>query len=43
VRNALFGQDSDGLFSRLHSSLTASTAGLESENNATGVYLDISA
>lgn len=42
VRNALFGQDSDGLFNRLHNSLTASAAGLESENNATGVYLDIS-
>lgn len=43
VSNALFGQDSGGLFNRLHASLTASAAGLESENNATGVYLDISA
>ena len=42
VRNALFGQNSDGLFSRLHASLTASAADLESAEDSTGLFLDIS-
>lgn len=42
VRNELFGQDSNGLFSQLHASLTASAADLESEGGSTGLYLDIS-
>ena len=42
VRNALFGQEFNGLFSQLHASLAASAADLESEGGPTGLYLDIS-
>jgi hypothetical protein len=42
VRNALFGQDSNGLINHLHASLTSSAADLESQSAYTGLYLDIS-
>ena len=41
VRNTLFGQDSQGLFTRLHAALTEATSNLELEDGSTGLFLDI--
>jgi hypothetical protein len=42
VQNALFGTDSDGLFSRLHASLTAAATDLETEVGSKGLFLSLS-
>jgi hypothetical protein len=41
VRNALFGEESNGLFNQLHSALTAAVPGSGSAVYATGLFLDI--
>jgi len=43
VRNALFGQESNGLFTQLHATLTAAAASFESHNiDPTGLFLNVS-
>jgi hypothetical protein len=42
VRNALFGQESDGLFNQLHATLTAAASGFESNIDPTGMFLNVS-
>lgn len=43
VRNALFGQESNGLFTQLHATLTAAAASFESQNiDPTGLFLNVS-
>jgi hypothetical protein len=42
VRNALFGQKSDGLFNQLHAALTAAASGFESTIDPTGMFLNVS-
>ena len=42
VRNALFGQKSNGLFSQLHATLTAAAAAFEKEVDPTGLFLNVS-
>ncbi len=42
VSNTLFGTDSNGLFNRLHASLTASASAFESQSDPTGLFLDVS-
>ncbi len=42
VRNALFGTESNGLFSQLHATLTVAGSGLEGEVYLTGIFLDVS-
>jgi len=41
VRNALFGNESNGLFNQLHSALTTAIPDLSSNAEATGLFLDI--
>jgi hypothetical protein len=41
VHQALFGTDSEGLFNRLHSALTA--AGGNSQLDLTGLFLNVTA
>jgi hypothetical protein len=42
VRNALFGQKSNGLFNQLHATLTAAAASFEKEVDPTGLFLNVS-
>ena len=42
VRNTLFGMESNGLFNRLHATLTASASAFESQADPTGLFLDVS-
>jgi len=42
VHQALFGTDSGGLFTQLHSTLTAAATGSESNANPTGLFVNLS-
>ena len=42
VHQALFGTDSGGLFTQLHSTLTAAATGSESNANPTGLFVSLS-
>lgn len=42
VGNTLFGNDSQGLFNQLHSTLTASASAFENQADPTGLFLDVS-
>ncbi len=42
VRNALFGQKSNGLFNQLHATLTAAAAAFEKDVDPTGLFLNVS-
>jgi len=42
VSNTLFGTESNGLFDRLHATLTASATAFESQTDPTGLFLDVS-
>jgi hypothetical protein len=42
VRNALFGQEANGLFTQLHATLTAAAAAFEKDIDPTGLFLNVS-
>jgi hypothetical protein len=42
IRNSLFGQESNGLFTQLHATLTASAAAFEKGTDPTGLFLNVS-
>ena len=42
VRNTLFGNEANGLFNQLHSTLTASASAFENQSDATGIFVDVS-
>jgi hypothetical protein len=42
IRNSLFGQESNGLFTQLNATLTAAAAAFEKSTDATGLFLNVS-
>ena len=42
IRNSLFGQESNGLFTQLHATLTAAAAEFEKGTDPTGLFLNVS-
>jgi len=42
IRNSLFGQESNGLFTQLHATLTAAAAAFEKGTDPTGLFLNVS-
>ena len=42
ISNSLFGQQSNGLFTQLNSTLTAAAAAFEKNTDATGLFLNVS-
>ena len=42
ARNTLFGNESQGLFNQLHTTLTASASAFENQSDPTGIFVDVS-
>ncbi len=42
ARNTLFGNESQGLFNQLHTTLTASASEFENQSDPTGIFVDVS-